>query len=122
MGAAAAIGDILAEANGRVGGQGRRYQQRSGGFHRYTRRGYIDLLFTRPEFARRGVARRLLVDAESLLRWTAGVSWTDASFAARGFFTRQGYSLVREQKVSCWGVELRDFLMRKDLAPWSRGM
>jgi putative acetyltransferase len=89
------------------------------GFIGFTRVGYIDLLFTRPAFARRGVAKALLSNAESLLKWTAGIAWTDASLAAQAFFASQGYTLVREQKVSCWGVEVSNCRMIKALAPWS---
>jgi putative acetyltransferase len=86
------------------------------GFIGFSLSGYIDLLFTRPEFVRRGVARALLLDAESLLG-QSGVetAWTEASLTARGFFETMGYSIVREQTMRRGEVELRNFRMEKAL-------
>src|SRR5580765_5819527 len=57
------------------------------GFASYTLEGYLDFLFTHPDFARRGVASRLYLSVEGALR-AAGVSrvCTHASLAARPFF------------------------------------
>jgi putative acetyltransferase len=86
------------------------------GFIGFSRMGYIDLLFTRPESVRCGVARTLLSDAETTLRRLGvPVVSTDASLAARGFFLAMGYSVVREQTVDCGGIQLRNCHMNKSL-------
>jgi hypothetical protein len=36
---------------------------------------------------------------------------------ARPFFERNGFRVVREQRVSCRGVEMTNFAMEKPLAP-----
>lgn len=89
---------------------------RLAGFIGFSVAGYIDLLFTRPEFARRGVARALLLDAERWL-WEVGLrrTTTHASLTARLFFEAMGYICVRSQTVECRGVELRNFEMAKRL-------
>src|SRR5580700_11058765 len=58
-----------------------------GGFVSYESGGHIDLLFTHPDFARRGVATRLYRGAEVILQ-SSGVArvFTEASLVARPFF------------------------------------
>jgi putative acetyltransferase len=86
------------------------------GFIGFSHSGYIDLLFVHPEFVRRGVARALLLEAESLLgQLGVETAWTEASLTARGFFQAMGYGTVREQTVCCGGVELRNYRMEKVL-------
>jgi putative acetyltransferase len=88
-----------------------------GGFIGFAPSGYIDLLFVRPEFVRRGIARALLLEAEgALAQLGVATTWTEASRTARGFFQAMGYSIVREQTVCCDGVELRNYRMEKGLA------
>jgi putative acetyltransferase len=86
------------------------------GFIGFSRSGYIDLLFTRPDFVRRGIARALLLEAETMLR-QLGVrtAWTQASLTARDFFQVMGYVILREQTVRCSGVELGNYRMEKTL-------
>jgi putative acetyltransferase len=88
------------------------------GFVSYELNGHLDLLFTRPEFARRGVATRLCDHAEAALA-AAGVSrcFTEASLAARAFFERRGFQVDAEEDVECRGARLRRFLMHKRLVP-----
>ncbi len=84
------------------------------GFIAFTHAGYIDLLYTHPEFARRGVARALLRDAESTLG-ALGVKmlWTEASVTARGFFEAMGFRVVQQQTVECSNVQMRNYRMQK---------
>lgn len=91
---------------------------RLAGFIGFSVAGYIDLLFTRPEFARRGVARALLLDAERWL-WEVGIrrTTTHASLAARPFFEAMGYTCLQSRTVECRGVALRNFEMAKGLEP-----
>jgi putative acetyltransferase len=84
------------------------------GFASWTPEGYLDLLFTHPQFARRGVATRLYHHIENALR-QAGVPsvLTHASLAARPFFERHGFQIETEESVECRGVFLRRFRMHK---------
>jgi putative acetyltransferase len=86
------------------------------GFISYRDDGYLDLLFTHPTFARRGVATRLYVRVEATLRAVGVLKiFTHASLAARPFFDRQGFELDGEEQVECRGVYLRRFAMHKQL-------
>jgi putative acetyltransferase len=86
------------------------------GFIGFSHSGHIDLLFVRPEFVRRGIAKALLLGAERALgQLGVELAWTEASLTARGFFQAMGYSAVREQTVCCGGVELRNHRMEKVL-------
>ncbi len=86
------------------------------GFAAYTLEGYQDFLFTHPAFARRGVATRLYLQTESVLR-AAGVQkiTTHASLAARPFFEHHGFRVDTEECVECRGAYLRRFAMQKEL-------
>ena len=86
------------------------------GFIGFSPSGYIDLLFTHPAHARRGVARGLLSEAENILR-RAGVelATTQASLTARHFFETTGYTCIRAQEAICHGVAIRNFHMEKKL-------
>ena len=89
----------------------------SAGFISYTSGGYLDLLFVHPKFARRGVARRLHLWAESAWqRARVTRATTHASLAARSFFESQGYEVEYEENVACRGAFLRRFAMGKVLA------
>jgi putative acetyltransferase len=86
------------------------------GFIGFSATGFIDMLFTHPTFARRGVARELHQVAEAWLR-ERGVPKlsTEASLAARGFFAAMGYHVDEEQNVQCRGELLRNFRMSKKI-------
>jgi putative acetyltransferase len=86
------------------------------GFIGYADHGHIDLLFVSPAYARRGVAGALYREAEAALR-LSGVRdvFTEASLAARPFFERQGFAVVREETVGRRGARLRRYAMRKRL-------
>lgn len=87
------------------------------GFASYTLDGYLDFLFTHPDFARRGVASRLYHRVESALH-AVKVRRVSAhvSLAARPFFERHGFHVEREESVECRGAYLRRFAMHKQLA------
>lgn len=84
------------------------------GFIGYEKDGHIDLMFTSPLAARRGVASQLLGQAEAALR-TVGVQklFTEASLVGRPFFERQGYEVQEEQLVERRGALIRRFAMTK---------
>jgi putative acetyltransferase len=86
------------------------------GFVSYNDDGYLDLLFTHPDFARQGVASRLFASIEAALR-SIGLAriTTHASLAARAFFEGHGFEVDAEEFVDCRGVMLRRFAMHKQL-------
>lgn len=84
------------------------------GFLSFRPDGYIDLTFTAPEFARRGVARSLYRAAEQELRDRGVQEFTvHASLVAKPFFAGEGYVEVEREVVHRSGVELPRWLMRK---------
>ena len=89
---------------------------RLAGFIAWKPDGLLDLLFTDPEFARRGVASRLLSHMEQTARrqgWARIV--TDASLVARPFFEARGFRQVRAERVKRRGQWLDRFRMEKTL-------
>jgi putative acetyltransferase len=87
------------------------------GFVGYEEDGHIDLMFTSPLAARRGVASQLLGRAEAALRGL-GVAqlFTEASLLGRPFFARQGFTVKEEQHIELRGAQFRRFAMVKALA------
>lgn len=86
------------------------------GFISYEANGHIDLLYTAPHIARRGVASALYVESEKRLT-EAGVTvlFTEASLVAAPFFKRQGFEVVEEQRVQRRGISFRRYAMKKDV-------
>ena len=86
------------------------------GFVGYEEDGHIDLMFSSPLAARRGVASQLLGRAEAALR-ELGVTrlYTEASLLGRPFFTRQGFTVKEEQHIELRGAQFRRFAMVKAL-------
>lgn len=79
-------------------------------------RRYLDLAFVLPEAMGTGVAGSLYAVIESRAR-ASGLTrlTTEASLLAEPFFLRQGWRVVRRQKVERLGVMLSNALMEKDL-------
>jgi putative acetyltransferase len=87
---------------------------RLSGFVSFTSGGYLDMLFTHPDFARRGIARQLYLKAESIMVSSgARLITTHASLAARDFFESVGFHTGQEEVVECRGSWLRRFAMSK---------
>jgi len=86
------------------------------GFISYEKDGHIDLVFTAPNYARRGIASALYHEAEQQLK-ELGVTElkTEASVVARPFFERHGFEVVDEQRVKVRGAQFLRYLMRKKL-------
>ncbi|MBY5935767.1 GNAT family N-acetyltransferase [Marinobacter nauticus] len=86
------------------------------GFISYEKDGTIDLVFTAPNYARRGIASALYHEAEQQLK-DLGVTElkTEASVVARPFFERHGFEVVDEQRVTVRGAQFLRYLMRKKL-------
>ncbi|HRJ70111.1 MAG TPA: GNAT family N-acetyltransferase [Beijerinckiaceae bacterium] len=77
---------------------------------------HIEFLFTRPDFARRGVAT-LVMDALEKLAAARGAKklTTDASDTGQPFFAARGYVAVRRNTVSVDGEWLANTTMEKTL-------
>lgn len=87
------------------------------GFIAYVADGYIDLLFTHPNAARRGVATALYREAEAALqRLGCSELYTEASLAGRPGFERWGFRVSEEQNVQFGGQTFLRYEMRKQLA------
>ena len=89
---------------------------RPAGFCAFTLEGHVDLLFTHPAHARRGVARRLLQEAEERMRRAGAIqARTGASRLSRPLFEALGYVAVGEDCVEVRGARLPHTNMRKFL-------
>lgn len=79
-------------------------------------RGYLDLAFVLPDVMGQGVADALYAVLEGRAR-ARGLTRleTEASLLAEPFFRRQGWRMVRRQKVERLGVWLSNAVMEKDL-------
>lgn len=85
------------------------------GFISYEPNGHIDLLYTAPGAARRGVASALLRQAAAQLSTAGSVTelFTEASLVAAPFFLRHGFEITEEQNVVRRGVSFQRFAMRR---------
>lgn len=78
--------------------------------------GYIDLAFVRPDRIGTGVAKALYDAVEAKARELAAVRlYSEASFLAKRFFERQGWSVLKPQTIERHGVKLTNFVMEKQL-------
>lgn len=86
------------------------------GFISYDDDGTIDLVFTAPNYARRGIASTLYHEAEQqLIAKGAKDLKTEASVVAKPFFERHGFEVVDEQRVAVRGAQFLRYTMRKTL-------
>ena len=78
--------------------------------------GHIDLLFALPEAAGTGIAGALL-DAIETVAKTEGMMrlYVEASEAAKGLFTRQGFALLKRNDFEKHGVLEHNYDMEKPL-------
>ncbi len=82
------------------------------GFMTLSGDGLIDLAFVHPDHIGRGVAYALYQAVlEQAKAFKIPCLRTEASLMAKPFFTRQGWHVVKQQKVDCHGVQLTNFLM-----------
>lgn len=79
--------------------------------------GYIDLAFVRPDRIGTGVAKALYdaVQAKAV-EFGALRLYSEASFLAKRFFERQGWSVVKQQIIERHGIKLTNFVMEKRLS------
>ncbi|HLV76345.1 MAG TPA: GNAT family N-acetyltransferase [Marinobacter sp.] len=86
------------------------------GFISYDKDGTIDLVFTAPNYARRGIASTLYHEAEKqLIALGIRELTTESSVVARPFFERHGFEVTDEQKVTVRGAQFLRYNMRKIL-------
>lgn len=78
--------------------------------------GHLDFLYCAPEHAGTGVTAALYAELEACAR-AGGVSriYVEASEAAKRFFEKQGYTLVRRRDFDIDGVPIHNFAMEKAL-------
>jgi len=76
--------------------------------------GYIDLAYVAPGHMGQGIAKQLYV---SIVAKALGLTrlMSEASYPARRFLERQGWTLIREQTVICKGVSMMNFVMEKGI-------
>lgn len=73
----------------------------------------LDLLFTHPDFVRQGLAQNLL---DFILKtYLHNEIYTFASLSAKDFFLKNGFELIKENKVIKEGQNLKKILMKKDV-------
>lgn len=85
-------------------------------FATYTTPDHLDFLYTRGNFARRGLATRLHHQLESIARdESAVVLRTEASLISRPVFQRLGYEVNATETVNRGGQAYQRFRMRKFL-------
>lgn len=91
-------------------------QQQIAGFIGIDQDGWIDLLFTDPVMQGWGVAKSLLRHAEHWARrQNITVLGTDASLTAKGFFQRQGFTVISQQQVRRGEMLLTNVRMQRAL-------
>lgn len=80
----------------------------------YEHNGHVDVLFTHPDHARKGIAAKLHTEAVRRLG-EIGVHelFTESSEVALPFFARQGYQVERREVVPAHGVSLHRYRMRR---------
>jgi len=84
------------------------------GFISYNLNGHVDLLYTSPSYARRGVASLLYRFVEGALASAGALEiFTEASSVARPFFEHFGFATIEEQNVPVGGCSFRRYAMRK---------
>jgi len=85
------------------------------GFISYEPNGHIDLLYTAPISARRGVASALLREAVARLSAAGEIPelFTEASLIATPFFLKHGFEITEEQNIVRRGVSFQRFAMRR---------
>ncbi len=94
---------FVAEVDGRIAG-----------FASLEPSGYIDWLYTHPDFQRQGVASALYQRLEQLAReWGLKRLQVDASHLARPFFKRRGFLVLNRNEVERRGVLLVNWSMDK---------
>lgn len=78
--------------------------------------GYIDHFFVSADFARQGVASKLMVHLQAFAKAQGiAVLTSDVSLAAQAFFEKFGFTVIEHKTVVIRGVELKNSFMHKEL-------
>ncbi|MEP0191078.1 MAG: GNAT family N-acetyltransferase [Erythrobacter sp.] len=78
--------------------------------------GHLDMLYCHPDHTRKGLADRLLEQAETYaLSEEIGMLYTQASELARPAFERAGYSVTERRDFEIEGIAIYNFAMEKPL-------
>ena len=87
------------------------------GFASITEEGVLDFLYVHKDFQGRGIATALLKQVERLAR-KKGIARlrADASVAARGFFEKNGFAVLSENRKMLRGVEFLNWGMEKQIS------
>ncbi len=79
--------------------------------------GHIDYLYCAPEVAGEGVAAALYLELEALARGRGlGGLHVEASEAARRFFLKQGFTVLKRRELVVAGVQIHNYAMAKSLS------
>lgn len=79
--------------------------------------GHLDRLYCHPDHSRRGLAERLLAEAEFHARAHGIVRlYTEASELARASFEKAGYAVTHRRDFAIDGVPIHNYAMEKTLA------
>jgi putative acetyltransferase len=86
------------------------------GFVSVSLEGYVDLLFTHPDFQQKGIADTLYNQAEKYLQ-KMGVTKlnTHASTISKPFFEKKGFIFQQEEKFELYGVPISNSHLVKQL-------
>lgn len=75
---------------------------------------YLDLLFVDPEYAGKGIARAMFEHFEDeALKTFSGFLEVHSSDTAKGFFLKNGFSILAEEVTQRKGIDLRRWYMNK---------
>ncbi|TPE53417.1 GNAT family N-acetyltransferase [Maribrevibacterium harenarium] len=86
------------------------------GFMELEADGHIDCTYTHPEFQGRGVASMLYAYLETeAIRKGIGRLYVEASIVAKPFFSKLGFTEVKQNTLQRQGVELVNYSMEKQL-------
>ena len=89
------------------------------GFAQLETDGHIDCFFCHKDYQRCGVGTRLYRAIEAkALELKIERLFVEVSITARAFFKSRGFSVVKEQQVTCRGEKLTNFVMEKSLAKY----
>lgn len=80
------------------------------GFADVSHGGYLDRLYVRKDYQRRGFGRQLI---EALEELEGPITATYASITAVPFFESMGFEMIRENAVERQGVMLENYLMER---------
>lgn len=78
--------------------------------------GYLDRLYVHKDYQKCGIGTMICNELEKwVMNEKIDVIITHASITAKGYFEHRGYNVIKKQKVIRCGVELVNYIMRKNL-------